>query len=699
MSNRLLLYSVIGFMVVVSVFVASLGTLRGVMAQDGTSVTSTPAGKLFVVPQDIDVGQTAYAIGLHVVPYEQEVELRYTGHFALAGESCASAGAGTTATGTAPVSVDLVACSAGNAYVRLVAADSGLVIEEVDVIITKPGAVRRQNTESVSLSGVESSLVVWDSDRFSVTASGMDDSGSEYTLTVLGVNSGFVAFNADCDEFEVEYSIGGVSSTTKSPTMWACDTPGTNLRAFLELDGRDVAMSDRRGERVDVDAAEVEFGSSSYSVDEGEEVTIRVELSNEPSTTVRIPIDVEGGHTVTGLDSGDLVFSRGDDRESFTIEADEDRDCDDERDDIEFGSRLPTGVEEGSTDSAVLEVDDDDRGCNGVTPTKPTASFTSPLSPHDMDEDDGPVTVRVTLSRAAGRSFDLPITFQRGSGAYSTSLGSSSVLSFTSTQTMKDFTFDPVEDDNDCDDEEVTIGYSISSSLPVAAGPMASQTRIINIDDNEDESDCKPTARFTAPSLSPHEMNEDDGSVSVTVTLSSAAGQGFDLPITFSGGSGAYSASLGSNNVLSFTSTQTSRSFTFDPIEDDSDCDDETVTIGYSISSSLPVVAGPLASRTRIINIDDNEDPSDCEVPPTKPTARFTVPTFPSPYPMTEGHSVTVKVRLSEAVGRVFYIPITFSGDSDAYSFTGLDTTTFADLNRLRFESTATEAEFTFNRC
>ena len=153
---------------------------------------------------------------------------------------------------------------------------------------------------------------------------------------------------------------------------------------------------------------------------------------------------------------------------------------------------------------------------------------------------------------------------------------------------------------------------------------------------------------------------------------------------------------LPSNNLLSFTSTQTSRSFTFDPIEDDNDCDDETVIIGYSISSSLPVSAGPSASRTRTINLDDNEDASDCVVTPTKPTANFSSPTFPSPYPLTEGGNVTVRVRLSSAVGQVFYIPITFSGDSDAYSFTGLDTSTFPDLNRLRFESNDTDSTFTF---
>ena len=158
--NRPVLYSAIAFLVLGAALVVSMFSAGYVSAQDGTSATSTPAGKLVVVPQDLEVGQTTQAVGFHVSTRDQDVEIRYSGHFVPEGESCAAAVAGSTTSATsAPVTVKLVACSEGSTHVRPVASDTGLVIREVDVNIAEPGASGQQAIPVVALSNVPPRLL------------------------------------------------------------------------------------------------------------------------------------------------------------------------------------------------------------------------------------------------------------------------------------------------------------------------------------------------------------------------------------------------------------------------------------------------------------------------------------------------------------------------------------------------------------
>ena len=113
--------------------VAVLATLGGTLAQDATRTAATE-GRLGA-PAVVEVGDVFDAVGFEVVPSDLEVKMEYSEHFVLDGESCDSASAGASAGALAPIWVTLEACSTGKGQVRLVASNTGAVIEEVSVTV------------------------------------------------------------------------------------------------------------------------------------------------------------------------------------------------------------------------------------------------------------------------------------------------------------------------------------------------------------------------------------------------------------------------------------------------------------------------------------------------------------------------------------------------------------------------------------
>ena len=114
-----------------------------VSAQDGG--TATAAGNLVVAPGVVEMGQTALAVGFHVVPMDMEVVIEYSEHFTPEGEACDTAGtAGATQAAPAPTWITLNACTVGEGYVRLVESATGNVIKDVSVTVTEPVATGQQ---------------------------------------------------------------------------------------------------------------------------------------------------------------------------------------------------------------------------------------------------------------------------------------------------------------------------------------------------------------------------------------------------------------------------------------------------------------------------------------------------------------------------------------------------------------------------
>ena len=135
----------------------------------------------------------------------------------------------------------------------------------------------------------------------------------------------------------------------------------TATLVFADDDAFEGEVVASAADAIDVELT-VKFTDSSYSVDEGDEEDVTVELSGENCETLEIPVNITLGtaestdFSVSGLSSsGSLSFSSGDTSESFTISTFVDEDCEPERLELSFGS-LPDGVEEGSPSTATFQI-------------------------------------------------------------------------------------------------------------------------------------------------------------------------------------------------------------------------------------------------------------------------------------------------------------------------------------------------------
>ncbi len=106
----------------------------------------------------------------------------------------------------------------------------------------------------------------------------------------------------------------------------------------------------------------VEFDSTSHNVDEGQTVTITVNVSPDADRGFEVPVSFSGSaesgdYSVTGLTDEKLVFEEGDTSASFTITTVDDSDRDDETITIQFGE-FPESVSGGTQTTVQISVDD-----------------------------------------------------------------------------------------------------------------------------------------------------------------------------------------------------------------------------------------------------------------------------------------------------------------------------------------------------
>ena len=144
----------------------------------------------------------------------------------------------------------------------------------------------------------------------------------------------------------------------------------------------------------------VHFGSAMYSVAEGNTVAVTVELSKAPGSDVVIPLTAtEQGNATFGDYSGvpvDLTFTAADTEETFTFEATQDMEDDDDESVLLGFSGLP----------------------DGITTTAGRASQTTVSI---TDDDDPQVTVQFGARRLHGRGGRDPVGhrhLERGPGAH-----------------------------------------------------------------------------------------------------------------------------------------------------------------------------------------------------------------------------------------------------------------------------------------
>ena len=386
----------------------------------------------------------------------------------------------------------------------------------------------------------------------------------------------------------------------------------------------------------------VSFGSSTYTVDEGDDVEVTVTLSADPERQVTIPISKanQGGASsadYTGVPAS-VTFDSGDTEKSITFTATQDTvDDDDESVKLSFGATLPDGVSAGSPDEATVSITDDD--VPAVTVSFGSATYT-------VDEGDD-VEVTVTLSADPERQVTIPISKANQGGATSADYtGVPASVTFDSGDTEQSITFTATQDTVDDDDESVKLSFGATLPGGVSAGSPDEATVSITDDDVPAVAASFGQAAYTVA---------EGGSVEVTVTLSADPERQVTIPISKANQGGASSADYsGVPTSVTFDSGETEKSITFTATQDTVDDDDESVKLSFGATLPDGVSAGSPDEAT--VSITDDDVPA------------VAVSFGQAAYTVAEGGSVEVTVTLSADPERQVTIPLSKANQGGASS-------------------------------
>ena len=284
----------------------------------------------------------------------------------------------------------------------------------------------------------------------------------------------------------------------------------------------------------DVPAVTVSFEQASYTVGEGNVVSVKIKLDTPPERAVTIPLTETNQDGASAADySGvpnSVTFTSSQNERIINFSATQDTiDDDGESVKLGFSSTLPTGVTAGSTAETTISITDDD--VPPVTPRFEHATYTV--------AEGSSVTVKVTLSADPERAVTIPITkTDQGGGTSADYSGVPGSVTFGSPETTKSFTVTADDDSDDDDLESVTLGFG---SLPerVSAGNPAQA--MVNITDNGGGQKML-TVSFDADNSIWRTVREN-GSSYLGVSLDRRTGQGravtIPLVVTYMGGASA----------------------------------------------------------------------------------------------------------------------------------------------------------------
>ena len=342
---------------------------------------------------------------------------------------------------------------------------------------------------------------------------------------------------------------------------------------------------------VDNDAPpSVRFSNSAYSVNENVgTATITVTLSTASGQSVSVDYATSGGSATAGNDyvvvSDTLTLDPGQTSRSFSVPIVNDT-LDEPSETVNLALSNPVNATAGVPFTAVLTIDDDEA---------PTVQFTS--SVYSVDESAGTATITVTLSVPS--VFTATVNYATSNGTasagsdYQTATGT---LTFAPGQISQSFGVTILDDPLDESDETVFLGLS-SPDNATLGGPSGATLTIL-------DNDAPPAVRF---SNSSYNVNENQGTAAITVTLSTASGQSVSVDYATSDGSATAGADyVVVSDTLTFAPGETSKSFTVTIINDPLDEDNETV----NLTLSNPVNATPGAPDAATLTIVDDEAPT-----------------------------------------------------------------------------------------
>ena len=386
----------------------------------------------------------------------------------------------------------------------------------------------------------------------------------------------------------------------------------------------------------------VSLSPASKTVGEGAgKASLTVSLNNVSGKEVKVKYATAADTASSGSDytakSGTLTYAPGQEEKTISISILEDStDEPDEAFTVDLSS--PSNATLGSTRSSTVTIRDND---------VPSVTVSYASAAYQAIEGGSAAKVTVNLSARPGRQVVIPISVARKAGASSADYsGIPSSVTFGSRDRTKTFTVTATDDTVDDDGEWLALGFG---ALPdgVTKGSVATERVDLIDDDHPDVTVSYASATY--------EATEGGSAAKVTVKLSAQPERQVVIPIVAVSGGGATSEDYElSASSVTFSATQTSRTFTVTATDDTVDDDGEWLALGFG---ALPdgVTKGSVA--TERVDLIDDDVPS------------VSVSYASEEYQATEGgSSATVTVNLSARPGRRVTIPISATHKAGASS-------------------------------
>ena len=398
-------------------------------------------------------------------------------------------------------------------------------------------------------------------------------------------------------------------------------------------------------------AVTIEFDSTTYSVTEGNSVTVTVTLSEDPKRPLTIPVTaIAQGTTSTDdyTDPTSVTFASGQTSRTLSFSVTEDTTADHgESVVLAFGSDLPPGASAGDDDETTVTIIDDD----------PAVTVGFEGTAYSVEEGES-VDVTLTLSDDPMRPLTIPIAVVLKGTTSTDDYTDPASVTFSSGDTSATFSFSVTEDAIADHGESVNLGFRADLPPGVSEG-TPDETTVTIIDD-----DPAVTVGIT---VGTPEVEEGDRA-RIIVEFDEPPVRPISIPLTFTYRDGADANDLSMVPTSADFSANSDGSVVLYPlIFDDTIPDDgESFEVGFG-TDLPPGVSIHSAGATGTVTIIDN-DPA--------VTASFGAAT----YSADEGDSVDVTVTLSADPQRSVTIPIAGTGESGGTSadFSVPDSVTFA---------------------
>ena len=456
--------------------------------------------------------------------------------------------------------------------------------------------VKAQEVTIADVSGDENGGII------TITLALDQDAGGAFSLVLSSADG--TATTADGDYTAISQTINFVGTSAENQTFDFTPNADTKLEG-------DETLTLSMGSLSGVGSADItDTATLTINNDDTAALTIADVSGNEDdgAITVTVTLDnaVQGGFTVdaatadgtatladsdyTQVSGETLTFvGTASESQSFTVTPTADAVAEsDENVTVSLSNYVGATSGVTITDTALVTFNDDD----AVAPVVTIADVSG-------DENGGAITVTLELNANAGGAFSLLVSSADGTatvadGDYS---AVSETINFVGTGAeSQTFSFTPTGDTKLENDETLTLSMGSLSGVG-SADITDTATLTINNDD---------TAALTIADVS---GNEDDGAITVTVTLDNAVQGGFTVDAATADGTATLADSdysQVSGETLTFVGTASeSQSFTVTPTADAVAESDENVTV--SLSNYVGATSGVTITDTALVTFNDDD--------------------------------------------------------------------------------------------